>query len=104
MATDVNYTDKYSLSNVLIVSKFQEIIFLFIFKLGAAVFKMSTLTRRSVLLFKNSPVSIRLLSTVEVTAERKAMLDRMIRVDHAGEYGADRIYCGQVRVGLTGWN
>ena len=99
MATDVNYTDKYSLSNVLIVSKFQEIIF----KLGATVFKMSTLTRRSVLLFKNSPVSIRLLSTVEVTAERKAMLDRMIRVDHAGEYGADRIYCGQVRVGLTRW-
>lgn len=26
------------------------------------------------------------------------MLDRMIRVDHAGEYGADRIYAGQMFV------
>ena len=28
-------------------------------------------------------------------AETRAMLDRMIRVDHAGEFGADRIYAGQ---------
>ena len=26
---------------------------------------------------------------------KRAMLDRMIRVDHAGEFGADRIYAGQ---------
>lgn len=26
------------------------------------------------------------------------MIDRIIRVDHAGEYGADRIYAGQVAV------
>ena len=25
-------------------------------------------------------------------------IDRMIRVDHAGEYGADRIYAGQMAV------
>lgn len=28
-------------------------------------------------------------------ADTRAMLDRMIRVDHAGEFGADRIYAGQ---------
>ena len=28
-------------------------------------------------------------------ADTKAMIDRMIRVDHAGEFGADRIYAGQ---------
>ncbi|MEE6497484.1 hypothetical protein FKM82_002753 [Ascaphus truei] len=28
----------------------------------------------------------------------KAMLDRIIRVDHAGEYGANRIYAGQMAV------
>ncbi|MBN3303879.1 COQ7 protein, partial [Amia calva] len=28
----------------------------------------------------------------------KAMLDRMLRVDHAGEYGANRIYAGQMAV------
>lgn len=26
------------------------------------------------------------------------MTDRIIRVDHAGEYGADRIYAGQLAV------
>ena len=31
-------------------------------------------------------------------AEEKAMLDRMLRVDHAGEYGANRIYAGQMAV------
>uniref|UniRef100_A0A8C5QQH1 5-demethoxyubiquinone hydroxylase, mitochondrial n=1 Tax=Leptobrachium leishanense TaxID=445787 RepID=A0A8C5QQH1_9ANUR len=30
--------------------------------------------------------------------EEKAMLDRIIRVDHAGEYGANRIYAGQMAV------
>lgn len=32
------------------------------------------------------------------TDRRKAMRDRMIRVDHAGEFGADRIYAGQLAV------
>ncbi|XP_040297114.1 5-demethoxyubiquinone hydroxylase, mitochondrial [Bufo bufo] len=30
--------------------------------------------------------------------EEKALLDRIIRVDHAGEYGANRIYAGQMAV------
>ena len=29
---------------------------------------------------------------------RKALLDRILRVDHAGEYGATRIYAGQIAV------
>ncbi len=32
------------------------------------------------------------------SAKTKAMLDRMLRVDHAGEYGAVRIYEGQMAV------
>lgn len=30
--------------------------------------------------------------------DRRALLDRMIRVDHAGEFGAARIYAGQIAV------
>lgn len=30
--------------------------------------------------------------------KRKALLDRLIRVDHAGEFGADRIYAGQMAI------
>jgi ubiquinone biosynthesis monooxygenase Coq7 len=30
--------------------------------------------------------------------DRKALVDRIIRVDHAGEYGAKRIYVGQLAV------
>lgn len=30
--------------------------------------------------------------------KRKALLDRVIRVDHAGEFGADRIYAGQMAI------
>ncbi|KAL2087061.1 hypothetical protein ACEWY4_018120 [Coilia grayii] len=30
--------------------------------------------------------------------EEKALLDAMLRVDHAGEYGANRIYAGQMAV------
>lgn len=30
--------------------------------------------------------------------EEKALLDSMLRVDHAGEYGANRIYAGQMAV------
>ena len=42
--------------------------------------------------------SRRCLSTKEQEASRKAMIDRFIRVDHAGEFGADRIYAGQLAV------
>ena len=38
------------------------------------------------------------LSTSEKEALRKKTLDRFLRVDHAGEYGADRIYAGQLAV------
>lgn len=31
-------------------------------------------------------------------SEEKRMLDRFLRVDHAGEYGANRIYAGQMAV------
>lgn len=31
-------------------------------------------------------------------SERRQLVDRMIRVDHAGEFGADRIYAGQMAV------
>ncbi|XP_048871227.1 5-demethoxyubiquinone hydroxylase, mitochondrial isoform X1 [Brienomyrus brachyistius] len=31
-------------------------------------------------------------------AEEKAVLDKMLRVDHAGEFGANRIYAGQMAV------
>ncbi|XP_056266158.1 5-demethoxyubiquinone hydroxylase, mitochondrial isoform X2 [Pseudoliparis swirei] len=31
-------------------------------------------------------------------SEEKDMLDRMLRVDHAGEFGANRIYAGQMAV------
>lgn len=31
-------------------------------------------------------------------SEEKQMLDRFLRVDHAGEYGANRIYAGQMAV------
>lgn len=40
----------------------------------------------------------RLLSTKEREAERQAMIDKFLRVDHAGEFGADKIYAGQLAV------
>merc|ERR1719244_1049575 len=46
-----------------------------------------------------SPVvrGLRLYST-KVSRKRQILLDRIIRVDHAGELGADRIYAGQMAV------
>jgi len=38
------------------------------------------------------------LSTAEKIATDRARIDRIIRVDHAGEYGADRIYAGQLAI------
>ena len=31
-------------------------------------------------------------------AKTRALLEKIIRVDHAGEFGADRIYAGQLAV------
>lgn len=38
------------------------------------------------------------LSTRERAEVRRQTLDRFLRVDHAGEYGADRIYAGQAAI------
>lgn len=35
---------------------------------------------------------------ISTATGRKEMYDRMIRVDHAGEFGADRIYAGQMAI------
>nr|ACO11952.1 Ubiquinone biosynthesis protein COQ7 homolog [Lepeophtheirus salmonis] len=43
-------------------------------------------------------IIVRSLSTKAKETQRKAMIDRFIRVDHAGEFGADRIYAGQYAV------
>jgi len=54
--------------------------------------------RRSCGIKKQIWFSLRYLSTEELTAKERAHIDRIIRVDHAGEYGADRIYAGQLAV------
>ena len=41
---------------------------------------------------------VRNLSTRQKTLIRRQTLDQFLRVDHAGEYGADRIYAGQAAV------
>eukprot|EP00096_Caligus_rogercresseyi_P002299 TRINITY_DN1438_c0_g1_i1.p1 TRINITY_DN1438_c0_g1~~TRINITY_DN1438_c0_g1_i1.p1 ORF type:complete len:193 (-),score=40.94 TRINITY_DN1438_c0_g1_i1:76-654(-) len=46
----------------------------------------------------NSYSLVRHLSSKSRAAQRKVMIDRIIRVDHAGEFGADRIYAGQYAV------
>ncbi|PAA65892.1 hypothetical protein BOX15_Mlig014096g2, partial [Macrostomum lignano] len=38
------------------------------------------------------------LDLAKLTPETRALLDRIVRVDHAGEFGADRIYAGQLAV------
>ncbi|CAI5445035.1 unnamed protein product [Caenorhabditis angaria] len=39
-----------------------------------------------------------LVRNAHTAATRKAMIEKIIRVDHAGELGADRIYAGQMAV------
>ena len=60
------------------------------------------LVRPSVIVLRRSQgiirCSKRLLSTKEREAERQAMIDKFLRVDHAGEFGADKIYAGQLAV------
>lgn len=46
----------------------------------------------------SSRAIVRRLGTSVRDAKRKAMLDRIIRVDHAGEFGAHRIYEGQLAI------
>ena len=46
----------------------------------------------------SSLVLLRSLSSKVSKIKRREMIDRFIRVDHAGEYGADRIYAGQMAV------
>lgn len=43
-------------------------------------------------------LGVRLASTSAATNESRKILDSIIRVDHAGELGADRIYAGQMAV------
>lgn len=45
-------------------------------------------------------VACRAISSHQTSKQRrtKALLDKIIRVDHAGELGADRIYEGQIAV------
>ena len=40
----------------------------------------------------------RCISNAAKDAKTRALLDRIIRVDHAGELGANRIYAGQLAV------
>ena len=59
------------------------------------------LIRQSILVLRRPNVTKcckRLLSTKESEAERQAMIDKFLRVDHAGEFGADKIYAGQLAV------
>lgn len=47
----------------------------------------------------NCPALVQGLRQYSTKAARhKRVLDRIIRVDHAGELGADRIYAGQMAV------
>lgn len=43
-------------------------------------------------------VGIRLANTLAARSSSRKVLDSVIRVDHAGELGADRIYAGQMAV------
>lgn len=40
----------------------------------------------------------RFMSTTTKDVRSRALIDKVIRVDHAGELGADRIYAGQLAV------
>ena len=48
--------------------------------------------------FLGTRYSARNLSTREKAVIRRQTLDQFLRVDHAGEYGADRIYAGQAAI------
>jgi len=43
-------------------------------------------------------LGVRLASTSAATSASEKVLDSIIRVDHAGELGADRIYAGQMAI------
>ena len=62
------------------------------------------LQNRSHLLLNNSKILCRCLCTkgnrTEEYYKKRAtkLVDKILRVDHAGEFGADRIYAGQIAV------
>ena len=66
----------------------------FIFRLPLCLLMFPRLARPS----KCPPLCRGVTSTRQTSLAKRAMLDRMLRVDHAGEYGADRIYAGQLAV------
>ena len=68
-----------------------------IFK-GKAVFRSITPRQNKSITRSMERCLFRSLSTQEKSALRRRTLDQFLRVDHAGEYGADRIYAGQAAV------
>ncbi|XP_030638040.1 NADPH-dependent 3-demethoxyubiquinone 3-hydroxylase, mitochondrial [Chanos chanos] len=56
--------------------------------------------RRSARIFYGTPQNFRRFSILPPPRdkEEKILLDSMLRVDHAGEYGANRIYAGQMAI------
>ncbi|OQR70471.1 ubiquinone biosynthesis protein [Tropilaelaps mercedesae] len=44
------------------------------------------------------PAVVKSTRCASIAAHRREMYDRIIRVNHAGEFGADRIYAGQMAV------
>lgn len=65
-----------------------------------AIGNVCTLSSLCVFILVNIPLVCRKYNTLPPprNKEEKAMLDSMLRVDHAGEYGANRIYAGQMAV------
>jgi len=59
---------------------------------------MLTVSRVSRRKLRSLACGCKRLSTSEKEAKRRQTLDQFLRVDHAGEYGADRIYAGQLAV------
>lgn len=52
-------------------------------------------------MFKTAQGAIRCLSTnsaAPLRTKKGRLIESIIRVDHAGEFGADRIYAGQMAV------
>jgi len=64
---------------------------------GLVHFPRNGLQKRPAISLMNQYLS-RNLSTRQKALIRRQTLDQFLRVDHAGEYGADRIYAGQAAV------
>lgn len=59
---------------------------------------MKSLVRLRPAVLSVKSLSINAQGYVSTWSRRRGMYDRIIRVDHAGEFGADRIYAGQMAV------